>query len=471
MLNKLSTILNKVEISGFLLLIFPFFDFIFKNFYYFLPAEIFLIFLYYVILYLVLILFSKIAKKYYDIFLVSSSFIISLFYYHVWLLVFCVLLIFVIKKKYKLINIFMIFLLISCLNPYFKLIKNDFLYNDKFIKKCNSNVEFKDVKFSHKPNIYYFYLESYTGKVALKELFEYDNQKFLSAIEDRGFYIWKNSYSNYDMTHSSLYSTFVMKNHYNLIDVFKSISAQKTVMGGKYNSLVNVLKKNGYDINYYFYPTQFVRPFNSDAKFVKLPKVSLLRAFNYIMRKPTDLSDPNFPCDLAENSAFLRRDFIKNLSLNKPQFYFIKFSKIKHLHPMFEYKPNFNENYISNLEITNFELLNIIDFIIKNDKDAVIVLLGDHGSRVFEFSKVSNVDFSLSQFNVLLSIRNPYEKDKNRPEILSNVNVFRYIISTLTDSYDYEKHKRENMSFGYWNIIHVLDGKVFENPVKFKEKV
>ena len=103
------------------------------------------------------------------------------------------------------------------------------------------------------------------------------------ALGDRGFYTWKNSFSNYDNTFMSLYSLFTMAHNYALLDVDNSFVAQKVVMGNNYNTLLKVLYENGYDINYYFYPTQFVKPFKSYAKFAKLYQITFLRVFNTII--------------------------------------------------------------------------------------------------------------------------------------------------------------------------------------------
>lgn len=57
------------------------------------------------------------------------------------------------------------------------------------------------------PDIYYIILDSYTRADALSTHLSYDNQPFLSALEDRGFYVAGCSQSNYSYTALSLASS------------------------------------------------------------------------------------------------------------------------------------------------------------------------------------------------------------------------------------------------------------------------
>lgn len=479
MVHKIFNALSNVELTGFLIILVPFANFIFKNYYYYLPIEIFLIFVVLSIFYVGLVFISKLAKNNYEIVLFLLSFLLSQSYHYYFvkpfmlnnictfivsiILAFIFLLVFVIKKKFKILNVFLVFCLLACMLPYFKIVKNDIVKNEKLVKNFNSNVEFKDVKFKNTPNIYCFHLESYSGDIALKSLFDFDNSDFIMALGDRGFYTWKNSFSNYDNTFMSLYSLFTMAHNYALLDVDNSFVAQKVVMGNNYNTLLKVLYENGYDINYYFYPTQFVKPFKSYAKFAKLYQITFLRVFNTIIQKPTDMADPNFPYELSDNGEFLKSDLGKNLKSDKPQFYFVKFAKTRHFLLDFNFKPTFEENYISKLTESNIEILKMVDYIEKNDKNAIIILVGDHGSWRYRFSNdVKIKDFVLSQYNILLSIKNPYESVKNRPKVLSTVNIFRYVISTLAENPNIMKNKQLDMSFGENNTIFVENGKVFK---------
>ncbi len=56
------------------------------------------------------------------------------------------------------------------------------------------------------PDIYYIVLDMYARSDVLRELFQYDNSEFLSYLKDRGFYVARESTSNYPYTTHSLAS-------------------------------------------------------------------------------------------------------------------------------------------------------------------------------------------------------------------------------------------------------------------------
>ena len=60
------------------------------------------------------------------------------------------------------------------------------------------------------PDIYYIIFDSYARTDALAELYNYDNSSFEEALENRGFYVAKQSRSNYAHTAFSLSSSMNM---------------------------------------------------------------------------------------------------------------------------------------------------------------------------------------------------------------------------------------------------------------------
>ena len=53
---------------------------------------------------------------------------------------------------------------------------------------------------THTPNIYYLILDAYGRSDSIQDLYHYDNQPFLEALKQRGFYIADDSYTNYTQT-------------------------------------------------------------------------------------------------------------------------------------------------------------------------------------------------------------------------------------------------------------------------------
>src|SRR5215203_6159863 len=61
-----------------------------------------------------------------------------------------------------------------------------------------------------KPDVFFIIADQYTGRVALKQVFNFDNTSFENELQDRGFHIAKNSSSNYNLTPFSIASTLNM---------------------------------------------------------------------------------------------------------------------------------------------------------------------------------------------------------------------------------------------------------------------
>lgn len=61
------------------------------------------------------------------------------------------------------------------------------------------------------PDVYYIIADAYGRADALQREYDYDNGEFIGWLESRGFYVARESYSNYPMTFMSLASTLNMR--------------------------------------------------------------------------------------------------------------------------------------------------------------------------------------------------------------------------------------------------------------------
>lgn len=80
------------------------------------------------------------------------------------------------------------------------------------------------------PDIYYVILDSYAREDVLQDVFEYDNEPFLQALEQRGFFIASQSHANYGRTGLSLASSLNMDFLQNLIQDLDPESAQQQIL-------------------------------------------------------------------------------------------------------------------------------------------------------------------------------------------------------------------------------------------------
>jgi len=60
------------------------------------------------------------------------------------------------------------------------------------------------------PDIYYIILDEYADSDMLMKYFDYDNQEFISFLEEKGFHVASESYSNYMASWNSIPSTLNM---------------------------------------------------------------------------------------------------------------------------------------------------------------------------------------------------------------------------------------------------------------------
>jgi hypothetical protein len=60
------------------------------------------------------------------------------------------------------------------------------------------------------PDVYYVILDRYAGPTALNDVYDFDNEPFFAALEERGFSVARNAHSNYVKTPLSLVSSLNM---------------------------------------------------------------------------------------------------------------------------------------------------------------------------------------------------------------------------------------------------------------------
>jgi hypothetical protein len=63
---------------------------------------------------------------------------------------------------------------------------------------------------THRPDIYYIMLDRYANAETLRELYDFDNEPFLAALEERGFSIARDAWANYWKTAFSVTSSLSM---------------------------------------------------------------------------------------------------------------------------------------------------------------------------------------------------------------------------------------------------------------------
>ena len=252
---------------------------------------------------------------------------------------------------------------------------------------------YEGVKLDRKPNIYFFCLESYHGFAALQELYGFENREMRDFLAENGFTVSPEVFANYWYTMSSLQSLFQMGHHYaaGVFGNHDSLYARGFVSGSAnyYNPVLNILKRNGYDIayllpsDYYYRPGAGLVDFSLLARSWPLAplKVSLAR---FIGREP-DTYVPDYENEVARTLAAWPGD--------KPTFFLIKLGA-EHSARIYDYRKDraaFAARYLETLRAANSWIEALCRQIIAKDPDGIIILAGDHGAQSY---KMAEWDFS-----------------------------------------------------------------------------
>ena len=292
---------------------------------------------------------------------------------------------------------------------------------------------------THHPDIYFIILDMHAGQQSLKEYFNYDEKDFIIELAKKGFFVSKNSHSNYNATLPSLASTL------NMNYILPQDSTLKNNSLSEYlhflirsNAVVQYLHDHQYvfanlsiwealnDVAEYPYVNQ--SEFNRSTFYSGLIFQTILNRFFgrcffdvYAKRK-----------DIAQRSAE-----IKNIiTIKGPKFVYIHFLLP---HPNYGFtstgeKPPISDllmggksdhNYLEQLKYSDKLALETINGIIQNSPNSVIILQGDHG---YHRSPKKIDEEMLSNLN---AIRLPGKDTKDLNDTLSSVNTFRIVFNTL----------------------------------------
>ena len=105
--------------------------------------------------------------------------------------------------------------------------------------------------FKNFPDVYYIVLDEYAPLRTLNMFYDYDNSHFIKFLQERGFFVTKNSHSNYAQTFLATASTLNMKNVNFLSDIVGKESLDQRIPYEMISN--NIVMKNFKDIGYEIY--------------------------------------------------------------------------------------------------------------------------------------------------------------------------------------------------------------------------
>lgn len=308
------------------------------------------------------------------------------------------------------------------------------------------------------PDVYYIISDAYARDDVLRDLYGFDNTDFLMWLQTRGFYVAKESWSNYPMTFLSLASSL---NMIYLDDVYQSMKVPASSAGEESDDrklfyrmihrpeAAARFQRNGYlyvqtltnwsgtdrsdlaDVTFKF------APLFADEFSAVLANITVLR---YFAPKLADMH--KFIIDKAGTIPQIKEPTFAFVHLLLPHnpYVFNERGDIKGDFPLtasFHFQGGawaLREDYVQQLRYTNELLKSVIQNIIdRSSVPPIIVLQSDHGSAYTQFlpGKRNSSPSPHERMAILNAYLVPPKIREQLYPSISPVNSFRLILSAL----------------------------------------
>lgn len=316
------------------------------------------------------------------------------------------------------------------------------------------------------PDIYYIMMDEYASLRTLNEVFDYDNSNFIEFLEDRGFYVPKNSHSNYATTFLSLSSTLNMEYQNYLLDIVgsKSIDQRIPYQLISNNAVMKNFKSLGYEIyniDSGWWGTRSLSiadknlcSSNQNIDFhtlYELKQTSVIRSLDMYIKEPT--SD-FFRQDKRDRINCQFDEIVEiNKMTEKPAFVFMH---VTAPHDPYVFGPNgeavyhkytfgqagkvgnsdnvdpAKKPYLDQLTYLTKILQKTVDKILKtSDNPPIIIIQSDTGPHTnFKDSNFTTEERNLSRMNIFNAYYFPDEKYTLLYDSITPVNSFRIVLDS-----------------------------------------
>ncbi len=305
------------------------------------------------------------------------------------------------------------------------------------------NKEAKNILFKKTPNVYMIQPDGYVSKSLMEDTLYHYNNPFYRWLETQDFKLYSTTRSNYPASLPSNVSMFLMKQHQFFNMTFPDLEmprAREVICGN--NPVLTTFKNNGYKTHLIVQDDYFQQ---NHCK----------QQYDYTN---IDIKDLPYFSSGGENRADVFMDFKKAFAqtTQQPRFFFIEKLLPHHVHfsgDKKNRKERERKEYLAKIEEVNLWLKNILTFIAKNDPNAIVIVLADHGGWVGmesynEMFQTQNKDKLQSIFGNLAAIKwNGYLNANQDKYFTSNVNVFKVLFSALSEEETLLQSLEDNSSY------------------------
>lgn len=332
-----------------------------------------------------------------------------------------------------------------------------------FLSSLHSNESESFSKGSHHhimtwdKNVYIIVSDGYPRQDYIKKYLGYDNSNFLDFLRSKGFYVVEKSTSNYPITFLSLHSFLTSSYPYNEDSPSYNRWKSYKALGGL-NPAAEAFLEEGY--NYIHVGSGAWEGSNcqnprgrSYHKSKTLPLNLSYEVFTLFLNKTPFAGKFEFLADsvvtISDIEEFLEKEinkkekiflFAHTLPPHAP-FIFDAECKKKSCDSMVSLgaTQSSRKEFLENLICTNKQIMSFVDFLERNDPNAIVVFLSDHGSDFSvnwkSFPEEWTQEAINERFSNFLAIKAPteYQKKYLYPS-LSLVNVLNFVFSCLNSS-------------------------------------
>ena len=336
------------------------------------------------------------------------------------------------------------------------------------------------------PDIYYIIFDGYTNSEILEKYFDYDNQDLLSFLNQNGFYIPSNSFSNYVKSNLSIISSLNMI-HLNFLE--DAAEYRDEVQLNDLLAESKIMK----ELDAYGYTIVNFNSMYGARGMIKISDLFLCAENAFIDSEllitlaRTTLLNPvyvNLFEDRGRETILCVFSELPNVAQRTEEPVFV-FAHVLLPHPPFIFGPNGEQvsvktlewgqkewedktGYLNQVKFANLKIKEIVSEILQNsDHDPIIILQGDHGSTyTMDWDNPTN-----EMIKERMSILNAYHLPDNGKNVLyqsiTPVNSFRVILNAyfngtydlLEDSVYFSTYERP---FDFTDVTQILYDERFE---------
>jgi len=373
-------------------------------------------------------------------------------------------------------KIFCIFMCVMLLFSLFTFGKN--ILNDKFEEEISLKTDLVDTKFVSKPNIYLFWLESYHDFDILKRVYGFEDKEFETFLTGHRFTVGKNVYSSGEHTLQAFVQLFscgliedpILKGN---LDISSNM---RLVLGGARNNiLLKTLHGNRYykifltggSFYYTTYKGQYIDEIDISPNVLFSPIYTISHYSDKLAYKISQWVGQDTNVYQGDLFARVKRAMQRGMESGKP--YFISFKGgVQHTPSDGSYTWKNRHSWLASHSYqklfpdANREIQEIIEYIIKNDPAALIIMLGDHGAVTFRdiewgsknlftscaTNNIDILDVLDDRFRVFFAYRLPHgeQTDLSHGMYMNNLNVFVHVFAWLAQDESILKHRKRSIS-------------------------